>query len=185
MVAKIVKAKGQKATDVEKQVANALQELQNNNEDMKADLTDLYITAAKEVAVSGNKTAIVIFVPFVLHKKFQKLQDRVIRELEKKFSGKHVCIVAQRTIFSKQYIRSSNGAMRPRTRTLTAVHESILEDIVHPVNIVGKRTRVRLDQTKLLKVMLDPKDVKEVDFKLKTFAAVYKALTNKAVEFSF
>jgi len=32
---------------------------------------------------------------------------------------------------------------------------------------------------------LDPKDQKEVDYKLKTFATVYKALTNKHVEFSF
>lgn len=32
---------------------------------------------------------------------------------------------------------------------------------------------------------LDPKDIKEVDYKLKTFSQVYKKLTNKNVEFLF
>jgi small subunit ribosomal protein S7e len=65
------------------------------------------------------------------------------------------------------------------------VHTAILDDLVFPTLIVGKRTRVRLDGTKLLKVYLDPKDIKDVDYKLKTFAAVYKKLTCKAVEFIF
>merc|ERR1712070_1200924 len=95
------------------------------------------------------------------------------------------CFVAQRTILSKQFKRQKNGGMRPRSRTLTAVHEAILEDIVYPTQIVGKRTRVRMDGSKLLKIYLDPKDVKEVDYKLQAFTSVYKKLTNKSVSFLF
>ena len=42
------------------------------------------------------------------------------------------------------------------SRTLTAVHDSILEDLVYPAEIVGRRTRVRLDCTRLIKVYAPP-----------------------------
>mmetsp|Transcript_45857 Transcript_45857/g.97826 ORF Transcript_45857/g.97826 Transcript_45857/m.97826 type:complete len:194 (-) Transcript_45857:117-698(-) len=182
---KIYKAKGQVATDLENTVAGAFLDLEITSKDLKADLRDLYITAAKEVDVDQNTKAIVIFVPFRLHRRFKKIQARLMRELEKKFSGKHVCFIAQRTILSKAHARKNKGALRPRSRTLTSVQDSILEDIVFPTQIVGKRIRFRLDGSKILKVHLDPNDQKEVDYKLKTFAAVYKAFTNKDVEFSF
>jgi len=182
---KIAKSKNQKASELEQSVAKTLVELEVTTKDLSADLRDLYIVSAKEIDTAGGKKAIAIFVPFKLRKRFQKIQSRLIRELEKKFSGKHVVFLVQRTIQSKQFSRQHPGQIRPRSRTLTAVHEALLDELVYPTQIVAKRTRVRVDGTRLLKIFLDPKDVKEVDYKLKTFAAVYKTLTNKAVEFTF
>ena len=52
---------------------------------MKADLHDLYISAAKELELDGGRKAIIIFVPFRQLKDFHKIQARLVRELEKKF----------------------------------------------------------------------------------------------------
>ncbi len=42
-----------------------------------------------------GKKAIIIFVPVPQLKAYQKIQTRLVRELEKKFSGKHVVFIAQ------------------------------------------------------------------------------------------
>lgn len=77
---------------------------------------------------------------------------RLTRELEKKFSDRHVVFIAQRRMLRKPTRTSRVVQKRPRSRTLTNVHEKILEDLVHPTEIVGKRTRVAVDGSKLLKV---------------------------------
>lgn len=126
--AKIVKPEGQTADEFELQVAQELYNLELSAAEIKNDLKDLYITAAKQVDITSGRQAIAIFVPFRLHKAFNKIQVRLVRELEKKFSGRHVVIIAQRTILGKGYSRSNKtSGPRPRSRTLTAVQEAILD----------------------------------------------------------
>lgn len=108
-----------------------------------------------------------------------------MRELEKKFSDRHVLVVAQRKIMPKPQRNKRGKQMRPRSRTLTAVHDAILEDLVYPTEVVGKRTRVKVDGTKLIKVFLDSKDKNLLEYKLDTFTAVYKKMTGKDVVFEF
>ena len=47
----------------------------------------------QEIDVKGKK-AIVIFVPVPQLKAYHKIQSRLVRELEKKYSGKHVIFIA-------------------------------------------------------------------------------------------
>jgi len=61
-----------------------------------------------------------------------------------------VVIVATRRIVRPP--KKGSAVQRPRTRTLTAVHDGILEDVVYPAEIVGKRVRYRLDGAKIIKV---------------------------------
>lgn len=153
---------------------------------MKADLEGVKISGAREIDIDGGKKAIIVFIPFPLLKNSHKVHARLVRELEKKFSGRHIIFVGKRTILPPAAKRS--GAVKgpiPRSRTLTAVHEAILDDVVYPTEIVGKRARYATDGTKILKVFLDPKDVREVEAKLETFSHVYKELTNKDVVFEF
>jgi small subunit ribosomal protein S7e len=76
---------------------------------------------------------------------------------------------------------SRNQQKRPRSRTLTAVHESILSDLVYPSEITGKRTRVNTDGSKVTKVFLDAKDSNLLEYKLETFSSTYRKLTGKDV----
>ena len=76
----------------------ALFDLEATNNELKAELKDLYINGAQEIDVAGGRTAVAIQVPFRLLKAFHKIQQRLVRELEKKFSGKDVVIVANRRI---------------------------------------------------------------------------------------
>merc|ERR1711994_356178 len=157
VAAKIIKKDGSQPTKIEKQVAQALIDLESTVKDLVHVLSETYIHAAKSVEfqqMGKKKETIVIFL-------------------------------AQRTILGKGSAKLTKGQIRPRSRTLSSVHENILSDIVWPTQVVGKRTRVRVDGSKLLKIHLDPKDAKDVDVKLVAFSSVYKKLTNKTVQFLF
>merc|ERR1719453_2334235 len=184
---KLVKEGGAAATEVESEVAKALFDIEvSPSSEIKADVRDIYICGVKEMEVKSGRTALVVQFPFRVWKNVRKIQGRLIRELEKKFSKRHVVFVPNRTILDKNF-RRKGLKVRPRTRTLTSVHESIMEDIVGPTEIHGKRTRIGVDGTKLMKIYLDPKDKDKADIegKLATFASVYKQLTNKEAVFQF
>merc|ERR1712212_1248157 len=181
---KVIKPGGETPDEFETSLSEALLELEGNS-DMKAQLREIYITGAKELEL-GSRRVIIVFVPVPLLQTVQKIQVRLVRELEKKFSGKHVVIVGQRRILPKPTRKTRNQKqMRPRSRTLTAVHDSILEDLCFPSEIVGKRIRVKLDTSRLIKVVLEKAQQTNVEHKLDTFAAVYKKLTGKDTHFSF
>jgi small subunit ribosomal protein S7e len=142
-----------------------------------------------QLEVGHGKRAIVIFVPVPLLAGFHKVQQRLTRELEKKFSDRHVLILAMRRILPRpkrsNRSRTSQTQKRPRSRTLTAVHDAILADVVYPVEIVGKRLRTKEDGSKVLKVVLDEKERGGVDYRLDTYSEVYRKLTGRVCGFEF
>jgi len=183
---KVKKRDNRKLHKFEKTIAKALLELEMSS-DLKAQLRELRITGAKEFTVDGNKKAIVIWVPPPQLKAFQKIQTRLVRELEKKFSGQHVVFIAQRTMLKKptRKFKLKTKQKRPFSRTLTAVHDAILADLVFPAEIVGRRTRIKLDGSRLFKIHLDKSSQTQIEHKTDTFAAIYKQLTGKDVTFEF
>ncbi|KAI8848865.1 ribosomal protein S7e [Chytridium lagenaria] len=177
--AKIVKPVGQEPDELELQVAQNIFDLEQNVAELKADLRGLQSMLATARRPSSSLS------PFPLLKQFHKVQARLVRELEKKFSDRHVLLVAQRRIMRKPVRNARVGQQRPRSRTLTSVHEKLLEDLVYPTEIVGKRTKVRIDGSKLIKVFLDRKDHTSLEYKLDTFASAYRRITGKEVVFEF
>ncbi|XP_022175878.1 40S ribosomal protein S7-like [Myzus persicae] len=183
--AKIVKKGNSEPDQFEQSIAQALLELQNNS-DLKAQLRELYITKAKEIELLGKKS-VIIYVPMPQRAQFQKIQARLVRELEKKFSGKHVVFIGDRRILPKptRKTRTKSNQKRPRSRTLTWVYDAILDDLVFPAEIVGKRIRVKLDGKQIMKVHLDKTQQTNIEHKVDTFASVYRKLTGRDVTFEF
>ncbi|KAK2742388.1 40S ribosomal protein [Onygenales sp. PD_40] len=179
----------QNPSELEASLAGALSDLETNTPDLKASLRPLQFVSAREIEVGHGKKAIVIFVPVPLLQGFHKIQQRLTRELEKKFSDRHVLILASRRILPRPKrsarSRTSQTQKRPRSRTLTAVHEAILTDIVYPVEIVGKRLRTKEDGSKVLKVILHEKERGGVDHRLDAYGEVYRRLTGRGVGFEF
>ncbi|MCJ1284319.1 40S ribosomal protein [Xylographa opegraphella] len=179
----------QHPSELETSIASAIYDLETNIADMKGALRPLQFVSARELEVGHGKKAIVIFVPVALLGAFHKVQQRLTRELEKKFSDRQVLFLASRRILPRpkrsNRSRTSQTQKRPRSRTLTAVHEAILNDLVYPVEIVGKRTRTKEDGSKITKVVLDEKERGGVDHRLDTYSEVYRRLTGRGVGFEF
>ncbi|AOA64606.1 40S ribosomal protein S7-B [Komagataella phaffii CBS 7435] len=170
-------------TELELQVAQSFVDLEANSPDLKADLRPLQFNSIKEIETESGKTAIVIFVPVPLLTAFHKVQIKLTRELEKKFPDRHVVFLAERKITPKIPRGPKVVQKRPRSRTVKVVHEKILEDLVFPTEIIGKRIRYLVGGDQITKVLLDSKDSSNIDYKLDSFQAVYGKLTGKQVVF--
>ncbi|CAF1148869.1 unnamed protein product [Didymodactylos carnosus] len=157
-----------------------------NNAHFKGQLRELYITGAKKLDLGDGRSAIIIYIPVPKIKNFQRVHQSLVSELEKKLN-QTVVLLGQRRILPKPTRKSKTQSKqkRPRNRTLTAVHDAILHDLVYPAEITGKRIRIKLDGSRLFKVHLDKNQQTLVETKIGTFQSVYKKLTGKDVHFEF
>ena len=179
--AKLLTPLGQQATDLEINLAQALIDLEQNLPELKPILRPLQIVSAKTIQLK-HKKALLIHIPVSQIQQYHKVQSRLMRELEKKFNDYDVLFVAYRRILPKEGKNSRQKQARPRSRTLTSVHNALLEELVFPNHITGKRVQHKVDGRKIIKVILDSKAQAD-QHKLQTLAGVYKQLTGKDVVF--
>lgn len=185
---KLVVKQGVKPTELELTVAKAIFELQSSSNEIAADLCALQLYGARELDLENGRRALVLVVPVPQLKGWQKIHSRLVHELGKKLGGadRAIVMIAHRRIMGKPERKNLRSAkhQRPRSRTLTAVHENWLEDLVYPTEIVGKRMRVK-NGSRSTKVLLDAKDQANAESKVDVLAGVYRKLTGKEITFEF
>ena len=71
-----------------------------------------------------------ITIPFFVKALLNTHAKRLVNEFEKRFKSS-VIFMLKRTILSK-WIKANKSQKRPRNRTLTYVHDAILEDFLLP-----------------------------------------------------
>ena len=182
---KLRKAKRSKQTPLENDVAKALYDLELHHKTLRTHLPRFHINTAKQVeAKASAKKAIVVFYPLRYLSLVRKIQTVLTAELEKRFSGQIVALVAQRKVTRRPTnVYALQQVQRSTTRT--AVNESILADLLFPSDVVARRWRFRVDGSKIMKVYLDTKAKKRMDSRLPLVAALYKKLTQRTVTFGY
>eukprot|EP01084_Bolivina_argentea_P207580 354135_1 len=182
---KLRKAKRQNPTPLENDVAKALYDLELNHKTLKADLPRFHVNTAKEVEHSRfSKKGLVIFYPLRYVMLVRKHQKVLTSELEKRFAGRVVCLIAQRKIKKRPTNVYAIQDVQ-RSRTSTAVFENILGDLLHPVDSIARRWKCRVDGSKIQKVFLDTRDRKKIEARLPMIAHIYKKLTHRTITFGF
>jgi len=184
---KIIKKDGSKPSELEEEVAKRLHQIEQDNADLKKELSIILITSAELVDYEdADKTRAQYLLIRILHRSqgaFKKAGYKVLEKLEAQYD-KPVIIVANRTIISPK-AKMHQSQKRPRTRTLTAVHKEVLSDVCFPSNITGRGVRIDIDGKKSQKVCLDPLDKEIMDHKVAAITHCYHKLTTHRIHLGF
>jgi len=184
---KIIKKDGAKPTELEEEVAKRLHQIELENMDLKKELSIILITSAQMVDYEdADKTPAQYLLVRILHRSlgaFKKAGYKVLEQLEACYQ-KPVIIVANRTIISPS-AKHHPSQMRPRSRTLTAVHKEILGDVCFPSHITGRQVRIDLEGKKHQKVFLDPLDKEIMETKIAAITHCYHKLTTHKIALGF
>lgn len=167
-------------TDIDKIVVDATK----NYEHKKTSKTEI-VHEVKEVKITGDDkksyTALVVYLPFVYVKNHKGLLSKLVNDIQSK-KKLPTFIVSQRTLINK---KADFKQKIPRNRTLTAVYDSILEDLIAPGTIIGKRQRYHLDGSQHTKIFLNEESKTFLESKINLIAQIYFKLTNRKVSFEF
>ena len=125
--------------------------------------------------------ALIIYLPFTFVQNNRALVTKIVNDIQKK-KNRHAFVLAKRTIINK---KADFKQMIPRNRTLTAVYDAMLEDLIFPANVIGRRYRYRLNGTQLGKVFLSEESRPFLEDKVELIAQLYFALTNRKIAFEF
>jgi small subunit ribosomal protein S7e len=170
--------------EITKNLTTVLSRFQDTDQKLKKDLENVKVEVANEIAVGNDKRCYLVQVNESSVKNLQNIHADIVKKLEDHFNTPVVIVPYRKTINGKLF-RKYQGTKVPRAKTLTAVYDTLLEDLLYPATIVGKRTRYPSGKSRVYKVFVDPLDRESVEYKQNAIASAYKALTNRDLVIEF
>ena len=177
-------SKKSKVTEIEKNVSISLDKIKDSEKDHKSELETINLEHANEVDIGNGQKCYLVQISTTNVAGFKKVHSLLTKKLEDHLSSIVVLIPAKKRVNGKDF-RTYVSKKVPRDRTLTAVFDGYLDDILYPATIIGKRTRYPTGKTRVYKVLVDPLDKEIVENKLPAIVSCYKALTNRKLEIEF
>jgi small subunit ribosomal protein S7e len=170
--------------EITKNLTTVLTRIQENDQNIKKDLENLKIENANEISIGSDKRCYLVQVNESSVKNLHNVHSDIVKKLEEHFSTP-VVIVPYRKKINGKLFRRFRGNKVPRDKTLSAVYDSYLEDLLYPATIVGKRVRYPKGKSRLYKVFVDPLDREHIEYKINAITACYKGLTNRDLVVEF
>ena len=178
------KESSKKSNETQKIVSTAFEKIKDSEKEHKADLEPIKIEHSNEVQMSDDQKCYLIQISTTNLAGFKKVHSLLTKKLEESLSNPVILIPAKKRVNGNEY-RTYVSKKVPRDRTLTAVFDGYLDDILYPATIVGKRIRYPTGKTRTFKVLVDPLDKDVVEYKVPAMVACYRALTNRKLEIEF
>ena len=173
------------APSLQEEISKIIANVANAAPETKKAAKSAIVTDASEFVynVEANKAVnvLVFYLPYVWMRENRALLVKIVNEIQDK-RKQFVFPIAKRTIINK---KSDFKQKIPRSRTLTSVYDSILEDLIFPAYITGRRMRYRSNGSLLTKVQLPLESEEFLKNKTKVIAELYFKLTNRKIVFEF
>ena len=171
-------------SQLHKDINKIILDITKASEEKKTTRTEI-LQEVKEIKFVGsdNKSysALVIFLPFVYVQNQRNLITKIVNEVQTK-KKLVTFVIASRTIIHK---KSDFKEKIPRNRTLTSVYDSILEDLISPGLVIGKRSRYHLDGSLVQKIFVSDEYKEALESRVDIITQIYKKLTNRKISIEF
>lgn len=143
------------------------------------------VADVKEISMTtpSNKKigVLVVYLPYALALNNASKISKIVNEIQTK-KNKHAFVVSQRTTINN---RSDYKQKIPKSRTLTSVYDALLEDLIAPGYIVGKRTCIRLDGSTYNKIFVNEETKAFLEERTEIIEKIYYSLTNRKIKIEF
>ncbi|EKX37172.1 small subunit ribosomal protein S7e_2, cytoplasmic type [Guillardia theta CCMP2712] len=173
-------------TDVETLVVQKLFDLYQNDDNFKM-IKYLHVMSVKEVPIKETSDrALLLTIPNIEMKDYRNFQISLCQILEAEFNC-HIFLLQHRRILPREKPgKRLQKQKRPRSRTVQAVHEGYLEDLVWPHRVSAKYEIHDVGIEKPTHhFMLEINSKPDTESKLEVYKQVYSHLTGKTCVFEY